>query len=227
MIADGEHVGNEDDLLRKLRDLLQEAGPGQRIPSERELAQRWGTSRTALRHRLRMLEAMGALQRRGAAGTFTHVMQPHDVAIALQTGLQASALGSAESFQFVRVGLERQAARLAAQKRRPVDIAHVENAVLRMEAADSGQEMYEADLDFHRSLFKASGDAALIFFSEAVGDLIARSVTERRARMEKLEHDRDEMCSLHRKILDAINDQDPAAAMNAMDNHFDRIDALS
>ena len=46
-------------------------------------------------------------------------MQPHDVAIALQTGLQASALGSAESFQFVRVGLERQAARLAAQSAGP------------------------------------------------------------------------------------------------------------
>lgn len=213
----------QDDLLKKLQDLLQEAGPGQRIPSERQLAEQWEVSRTALRHRLRMLEAMGALERRGSAGTFTHIMEPHNVAVALQTGLRASALGSASAFESVRVALERQAARLAALKRRPVAMAHVEEAVLRMEAADSAEQLYEADIDFHRSLFHASGDGALIFLSEAVSDLIARSVTERRTRMRKLATDREEMCTVHRNILEAINTGNPTTAMGAVDDHFDRI----
>lgn len=217
----------DDDLLQKLLDLIQEAGPGQRIPSERELVKRWGTSRSALRNRLRVLEAMGALERRGAAGTYTQVMKPQHVAAALQTGLHASILGSPSSFQSVRVALEREAARLAAQHRRPVAIAHAEEALMRMEDASTAQQMYEADVDFHRALFQASGNAGLIFLSEAVGDLIARSVTERRGRMQKLSEDKEEMRTLHRNILEAVNSGNPEAAMNSIDNHFDRLDMLS
>jgi len=127
----------------------------------------------------------------------------------------------------VRVALEREAARLAAQHRRPVAIAHVEEAVMRMEDAPTAQQMYEADVDFHRALFQASGNAGLIFLSEAVGDLIAQSVTERRGRMQKLSEDKEEMRVLHRNILEAVQSGDSEAAMHSIDNHFDRLDMLS
>jgi DNA-binding GntR family transcriptional regulator len=66
----------------------------------------------------------------------------------------------------------------------------------------------------------------LIFFSSAVGDLIADSVSSRRSRMLRLANDVDEMRVLHRAILEAVKAKDPAAAMAAMDGHFDRIDSL-
>ena len=215
---------SDDNLLDRLLELVDEVGPDQRIPSERDLAERWGCSRTALRDRLRMLEAMGALERKGAGGTYTRVMKPQDVAVALRTGLHASALSSATAFQSVRVALEREAARLAATAGKPVPIAHVEEAVMRMEAATDPDELYAADLEFHKALFQASGDAALIFLSEAVGDLIAQSVTERRARMRTLSSDAEVLRSLHRNILDALKSGSPGEAMNAMDEHFARID---
>ena len=95
---------------------------------------------------------------------------------------------------------------------------------MRMEAATDPDELYAADLEFHKALFQASGDAALIFLSEAVGDLIAQSVTERRARMRTLSSDAEVLRSLHRNILDALKSGSPGEAMNAMDEHFARID---
>lgn len=220
----GEAV-DDDALLQKLLELIDQAGPDQRIPSERELVAQWGSSRTALRHRLRMLEAMGAIERKGAAGTFTRAVKPQDVAAALKIGLHASALSSALAFQPVRVALERQAARMAAEHYRPVAVAEAEEAVMRMEEATAPDDLYAADLSFHRAIFQASGDPALIFFSEAVGDLIANSVSARRDRMLRLVDDVDEMRRLHREILEAVRSKDPTGAMAAMDRHFDRIDS--
>ncbi|WP_354262982.1 FCD domain-containing protein [Arthrobacter sp. OAP107] len=216
----------EDDLLARLLTLMDKAGPDQRIPSERELVALWGTSRTALRHRLRMLEAMGALERRGAAGTYTRTVKPGDVAAALKIGLHSSTLSSASAFQPVRVALERQAVKMAAEDFKPVPVAHAEEAVMRMEKSSDPDDLYAADLAFHQAIFQASGDPALMFFSSAVGDLIAGSVSARRARMLRLANDVDEMRLLHREILEAVKAKDPAMAMAAMDRHFERIDSL-
>ncbi|WP_307101569.1 FadR/GntR family transcriptional regulator [Arthrobacter globiformis] len=216
-----------DELLSKVLALIEEVGPGGRIAPERELSERLHASRTALRSRLRMLEAVGALERRGSAGTFARTMAPGDVADALRIGLAASPLASGEAFQSVRVALERQAAKQAAEQIHPVPLAYAEEAVMRMERSEEPEELYEADLDFHRHLFQASGDKALIFFAEAVSDLLAASVTARRERMRALSSDVEEMRTLHRGILDAIKQRDPAAAMTAVDRHFDRIDVLT
>jgi DNA-binding FadR family transcriptional regulator len=216
-----------DELLSKVLALIEEVGPGGRIAPERELSERLHASRTALRSRLRMLEAVGALERRGSAGTFARTMAPGDVADALRIGLAASPLASGEAFQSVRVALERQAAKQAAEQIHPVPLAYAEEAVMRMERSEEPEELYEADLDFHRHLFQASGDKALIFFAEAVSDLLAASVTARRERMRALSSDVEEMRTLHRGILDAIKQRDPEAAMTAVDRHFDRIDVLT
>ncbi|WP_166879069.1 FadR/GntR family transcriptional regulator [Salinibacterium sp. ZJ450] len=216
-----------DALLSALLRLIEEVGPGGRIPPERELAELVGASRTAIRSRLRELESAGALERRGSAGTFARTMAPSDVAQALRLGLSASPLGGGEAFQTIRVALERQAAKGAAESASPVPIAYAEEAVLRMESTTDPDELYEADLAFHRSLFHASGDDALIFFSEAIGDLLKASVTARRQRMLALATDIDEMRALHRVILDAVKSRDPVAAMAAMDRHFEHIDSLT
>lgn len=215
-----------DPLLTALLQIIENIGPGGRVPPERELAELVGASRTAIRSRLRELESAGALERRGAAGTFARTMVPQDVAQALRLGLTASPLGKGESFQSIRVALERQAAKVAAGKQSPVPIAYAEEAVLQMESTTDPVLLYEADLAFHRSLFRATGDDALIFFSEAIGDLLTASVVARRQRMMALESDIEEMRSLHRGILEAVKSGDVLASMAAMDRHFEHIDAL-
>lgn len=215
-----------DPLLSALLQIIENTGPGGRIPPERELADLVGASRTAIRSRLRELESAGALERRGSAGSFARTMLPQDVAQALRLGLSASPLGKGESFQSIRVALERQAVKAAADKRSPVPIAYAEEAVLQMEATTDPGLLYEADLAFHRSLFRASGDDALIFFSEAISDLLTASVVARRQRMMALESDIDEMRALHRSILEAVKSGDATASMAAMDRHFEHIDAL-
>jgi GntR family transcriptional regulator, transcriptional repressor for pyruvate dehydrogenase complex len=214
---------SQDPLLERLLDLTREAGPGQRIPAERELAEDWGVSRTALRSRLRMLESVGALERRGAAGSFVRVMEPSDVALALTIGLSGSAMASPRAFEPVRIALERQAAKQAAENMSPVPVAYVEEAVLRMEATTDPELLHRADLEFHRALFSATGDPALIFFSDAVADMIAASVGERRRRMDQLTSDVEEIRSIHRHIFEAVKLRDPLAAMAAVDEHFDSI----
>lgn len=216
----------QDELLERLLAFISELGPDQRIPAERQLGDEWGVSRGALRHRLRLLEAMGVLERRGSAGTFTKTLQPSDVATILRVGLNASELADPASFRPIRAALEIEASLLAARNAAPVPVAYIEEAVLAMEAADDLQTMYEADLDFHRALFKACGDPGLQFFYAALQDLVVKSVSERRIRMYTLAADVELMRTLHRNILVAIQSHDEDAAVAAMRDHFDRIDLL-
>lgn len=216
-----------DSLLTALLRLIETVGPGGRIPPERELASVVGASRTAIRSRLRQLESAGALERRGSAGTYARTMMPSDVAQALRLGLSASPLASGEAFQSIRVALERQAAKTAAENVNPIALTDAEEAVLTMERTTDPGELSEADLAFHRSLFHASGDAALIFFSEAISDLLTASVTARRKKMSTLATDIDEMRTLHRAVLEAVIAGDAPGAMAAMDRHFERLDKFT
>jgi GntR family transcriptional repressor for pyruvate dehydrogenase complex len=216
----------EDELLQRLLGLIGELGPDQRIPAERQIEEDWGVSRGALRHRLQLLEAMCVVERRGAAGTYTKAMQPRDVARILRVGLNATTLANAAAFRSLRAALETEAALLAARNGTPVPVAYIEEAVLRMDAADDAQTLYQADLDFHNALFDACRDPGLQFFYEALFDVTARSVHERRLRMYSLAEDVDLMRRLHRAILVAIQAHDQDAAVAAMRDHFDRIDSL-
>ncbi|MFI6628637.1 GntR family transcriptional regulator [Nonomuraea fuscirosea] len=93
--------------------MIRELGKGARMPPERELAERLGVSRGALRDRLRLLEGFGVLSRRQGSGTYVRRLAPEGLEFALDLALSASHL-SIESLHSVRVALERQAARKAA-----------------------------------------------------------------------------------------------------------------
>jgi GntR family transcriptional repressor for pyruvate dehydrogenase complex len=199
--------------------------PGQRLPSEREQAQQLGVSRTALRDRLRYLESMGILERRTGAGTFVRGLRPETVTESLALGLMASQI-TLSSLYSVRVALERQAAIEAALAQNPVSTAYMAAAVQRMERTDDGEELYAADVAFHRALFVASDSPALQFIGDALSGVLSRSVRQRQDRIQQLTHDRDHIRLLHREIYEAIAAADPTAAMRAVDEHFSWLDRV-
>jgi GntR family transcriptional regulator, transcriptional repressor for pyruvate dehydrogenase complex len=212
-----------DPVTDALVELLQSAGPGARIPSERDLSEELGVSRTLLRDRLSSLEALGVIRRRTGAGTYVHELDPSRLGHALSIGLALSH-HSTESLQSVRVALERQAAREAATQRNYIDIAHMHVAfdIIKSDAARATQE--QADFDFHAALLRASGNPSIAFFADALSVALRRTFSQRRPLVERIENYQDMMISVHRPILEAVQVGDPDAAMAAIDAAFDRFD---
>ena len=110
-----EHVGfDEDPMIGALLTRFSALPVGSRLPSERELAQELGVSRTAMRDRLQALEALGVLERRIGSGTYTKAISHNSVSAVLSLGLMSSIL-TVDDLRPVRLALERQAAGDAAR----------------------------------------------------------------------------------------------------------------
>lgn len=203
-----------------LLELLAATGIGNRLPSERRLAEELNVSRTLLRDRLSLLESLGVLRRVPGAGTHVQPLDPTRLGQALNVGLLL-ADQTAESLQSVRVALERQAAKEAANRLDRIAIAHMQIALDTMDAASSSAEVEQADYDFHTALIQASNNRSMIFFTDALHVALRRSFAERVPRISRTPNYAELMYRIHAPILAAVQRQDPEEAMRALDAHFD------
>jgi len=213
----------DDELSNALLRLIEEAGIGGRLPGERALSEQLGCSRTALRDRVQLFESLGILSRRTGSGTYVQALDPGRLSQALNVGMSVSGL-TLLSLQSVRVALERQAAREAAVNQNHVMIAHMHDALDKLSTADD-DESEQADFDFHAALLYATDNPAIVFFADALHDVLRRSFSERRRLLVQIPGYQDMMVRIHRRILDAVASRDPDWAMRAMDQHFDDFNA--
>lgn len=129
--------------------------PGHRLPTERELTERFQVSRTVVREAVSRLKSMGLLTSRQGLGVF---VAPTHAARALR--FDPSVLGSLEAvLQVVEVrrSLEGEVAALAARRITPGKAAHIEAALEAIESAVArGEDGVEEDLRFHREIARAT-----------------------------------------------------------------------
>lgn len=210
----------QDPILGNLVELISTKFPGERLPSERELSERLGVSRTALRDRMGRLENFGVLERREREGAVYTGLQPEKMGEVLIMGLISSEI-HVESLVTVRHALEREAAILAATDPWPEGIQDMRDALKRMRAADGGAEILAADIDFHKGLFLASNSSGLTFLSR-----VLRGVLKGTLRFVVLAEEREMVRRVHGEILDAIETRDAEAARTSVDRHFDELDRL-
>lgn len=209
-----------DPILGDLVELIRTKSQGERLPSERELSERLGVSRTALRDRMGRLESFGVLERREREGAVYTGLQPEKMGEVLIMGLISSEI-HVESLVTVRHALEREAAILAATNPWPEGIESMRDALERMRAADEGAEILAADIDFHKGLFLASNSSGLTFLSR-----VLRGVLKGTLRFVTLAEEREMVRRVHTDILKAIESRDAEGARTSVDRHFEELDGL-
>jgi DNA-binding FadR family transcriptional regulator len=204
-------------LLQAIR--LGVAGPGERLPPERELAARLGVSRVTLRDAIRAIADAGYVEsRRGRyGGTF--------VAGTLPSPPPRPALGDdVEDVLTLRRVLESGAAEAAAARAlTPAERQHLTVALVEVSgAAGDGAEYRRRDSRLHLAIAEVTASASL---TTAVADVRSR-VNELLEAIPLLAVNIEHSDAQHRSIVDAILSGDAAAARQAMDEHLDGTAAL-
>ncbi|MBV4472910.1 MULTISPECIES: FadR/GntR family transcriptional regulator [Pseudomonas] len=205
--------------LQAIRKLITEQGfgPGDALPSQRDLALQLGVSRASLREALSSLSALGVVSIQPGKGVFVQSpvdLPPGDSAPAWPFATQASPL---EIFQ-LRYALEGFAAGLAALTLSTNDLDELEDNVAAMREQLRGGDFEAAaklDFEFHRRILLASGNQAMLSILTASADIFLESQKLPFIRAERAMETWQE----HRKILRALARRASAAAQKAMQEH--------
>jgi DNA-binding FadR family transcriptional regulator len=190
---------------------------GARLPAERELMSRFGTSRTVVREAIARLEVLGLLENRPR---FRPVVRTpgYDSAVTVLGGVVAQLLlrpGGVRTLYDVRIFLEAALVRQAALHKE--DIAALREALAANEAAiGDSQQFYATDVSFHAVLYDVPRNPVFPSLHKA----FTRWLSEYWQRMPRSpERNRVNYFS-HRAILDAVVDRDPDAAERALTSHL-------
>ena len=150
--------------IKKQLILLIEDGklmPGDRLPSERHLAEELHVSRTAIREALRAMESMGYIESKVGGGTFVKSISLNNVLNPFSSVLSQNKKLISELLE-VRQFLEAETALLAARRATTSDLEDMQEAMTRMKRdIESGGIGLEGDNDFHAALAAASKNSAM------------------------------------------------------------------
>ena len=217
-----EVLTNEPRLYRvvssRIEDLIREENirPGERLPSERDLATKLGVSRTSLREALIALELGGVVEVRGGSGVYVSEQAPE-----LPEGATAGP-GPFEVLAARRI-IEVEVAAMAAKNATDSAIDAILVAVEEMEQHHADRASNEAaDRNFHMAIARATGNSAMIGVIEY---LWAQRGTLWHKLKEHFQTEdlRQQTLLDHRNILAAIASHDVAGARQAMRAHLDRV----
>ncbi len=194
--------------------------PGDQLPAERDLAQKLGVSRTAVREAVKTLREKGLVEAYSGRGTFitdgtTHAArQSFDLMVKI--GQQEGSPHLAE----LRLILEPGIAALAAARVEDEDVAAMREAVAVMERSQKDPEAYiEADLDFHLALAEAAANPLILSLIDSIVGLLR----EQRIKIFNVEGGPQRGQVHHKRILEAVEQRDPEAARGAMAAHLEQV----
>jgi GntR family transcriptional regulator, transcriptional repressor for pyruvate dehydrogenase complex len=194
--------------------------PGDQLPPERELAQQFGVSRTAVREAVKALREKGMVEAYPGRGTFitdgTSYTIKQSLDRMMKTGQAEGSLYLAE----VREILEPEIAALAATRADEEDISAMREAVAIMDSAKKDpDEFIEADLDFHLALAEAATNPFIL----SLIDSIVGVLREQRLRIFHVDGGPERGQYHHKRILDAVEHRDALGAREAMKAHLRQV----
>lgn len=211
-----------DQVFEQLKDLIFRGHlkPGDRLMTERELAQNLGVSRPTVREAINKLVAIHLLEHRQGQGTFVNpptASADRNPLAAVINGQNASLMDLLE----VRLGLECNAVALAAQRATEEDVRELEKSVQEMgSAVAEGKLGSDADITFHMAIAYATKNVVQIHIMKSLYDLLFHGIQE------NLQHLYTEPINLnivlqqHTDILNAIRQRDPHEAYASMKRHI-------
>ncbi len=206
-----------------LRGILR---PGERLPSERELADRMGVSRPSLRDAIAELQEQGLLTAKAGSGIYVAEVlgSAFSPALIRLFGSHEEAVFDYLSF---RRDLEGLAAERAARLGSTSDLKVVQAIFDRMEAAhdrSATQDEAQLDADFHMAIIEASHNVIMLHMMRSMYDLLRQGVFYNRQMMFQQRATREAILDQHRAINAALQARNPAEARLAVELHLDFVE---
>jgi GntR family transcriptional repressor for pyruvate dehydrogenase complex len=203
-------------LITSFKDLIAQGvlAQGVKLPPERDLAKKFGVSRSSLRHALKVLDIMGVLTQRVGDGTYLSTTATHILSEPFQFLFLLDGISVFELLE-TRLIVEPELAARAAGRASADDLAALRRSLKAMEKEKDDKKLVELDLAFHETIFQASGNR----LSERIFTLIHRSMAGSILLTSQLV-DWEHTLQFHQPIYAAIDKRRPEEARRRMIEHL-------
>ena len=211
-----------ESVIEQIMNLIKksELKPGDKLPPERELAEKLSISRGSLREAFRVLESRGLIKSKPGGGRYLREIRKNgysnteNIILSLEKSSILQLLEAREIFE-VKI------AEVAAQKATPEDIELIEEALNKIneeEELKHGKET-ESDTEFHLAIARASRNFVFVNIIKLHLDLLK----ETRGKTWKITGRREKQYQEHQAILQAIKEHDAKKAGETMLKHLKNV----
>ncbi len=211
------------DIINSVRD--QDFAPGDRLPPERDFAEKFGVSRASVREALRVMEIVGLIETRRGGGSYITELNIIPFLSTLAP-LFVERKGLAFELLDLRFLMELKAAELAAVKMTPIKASYLIEPIERMKRAvieEKADLSAKADIEFHERIFEIADHFVLQRSAEFVTTLLEISIKGRRHLVLERAENPSELYNQHKEIYDAIVTGRPEEASDRMKKHLNLV----
>ena len=199
--------------------------PGDRLPPERELAEKLGVSRTTLREALDGLSRRGLIEKKQGSGAIVSELIASSLVDPLAT-LIAAQRDAREDYLAFRRLIESEGAALAARRATEQDRKAITAVLERMSRAIESEDVERAaalDMDLHMAIAEAAGNVVMLQVMRALGRTMRRGMAETRLRLYDAPGFAEAIQGQHAALVEAILARDPEGAKAASERHLDYV----
>ncbi len=223
-----QNIGNKLTLSQRIERTIEGAirekklVVGDKLPTEREMCESFGVSRTALREALRRLSARGLINIQKGSGMYVAEINIEDAikTLNLYYDLKFDENLLSQIIE-VRYRFEPEIARLAALNRTEENIAELEQNLAEFENCNPDNTQKEADLDnrFHLTITKSTSNPIMQITMEPIYSLLPRM---RNYIFANIDGEKASTLTYHKKLVLAIREQNGDLAYEIMKDHLKR-----
>lgn len=195
---------------------------GDKLPTERVMAEELQVSRTSIREAMRALEVVGLIESRQGAGNYIReefddvLLEPLSIVFMLQNGTNK------DIFELREV-LELSTIFLSVMRISDEELKKLGELVERFKTSRDEEENVKIDSEFHSIIVKGANNVLITNLLEGVSELVDKFISEGRRAILSDEGNRGKLLDFHEKIYLAIKNRDAYSAYTHMQEHFQLI----
>lgn len=215
-----------EEIVQQVKELIAKGvlRPGDKLISERELADKLQVSRASVREALSVLESMGIIEIRPGEGTFVKETAGESIVEPLVL-MVVKDRETGYALLEVRKILEVEGAALAASRATDEDLQRIEECLKEMRAeVERGDLGDVGDYKFHYALAEATHNPVLVRVMSTISDLLAQGLRSSRLRLFSLSGMPQTLLAQHTRIYEALKGRDPDGARKAMQDHLNFVE---
>ncbi|MBP1931420.1 FadR/GntR family transcriptional regulator [Ammoniphilus resinae] len=214
-----------DIIVERIKDSIENGiiKPGDKLPSERELASSLNVSRGTVREALSILEAKGVVEVQSGKGVFLLQNSQAELFRLLNATFREERTDLLELLE-LRQSLEGQASFFAAERRNEQDLENIKQALERLEnSVCTNQVAAQEDYDFHMAIVEASHNSMMVTTLRMISEACIDGLQAARSEAMLIPGKPKVVLQEHIEIFQAINEANPEKARQLLIHHLENV----